>query len=586
MLTHKIGITATELFACNPFRVLGIAVNSSKADIEKRYNEFVAAASAGHPESLKTAFDFDSLPPFSRDTAALKTAYAKLESNGYRCFAYSDSIFTMALNIDDVALNLRDITCYDCFLRCYMWLVINDPDMEEHELWIQLAKYIDKLITCSPDKFEYYFDNRFPAEMVDPQKSIIRSFYVTFCEIILLPLKEMVRGSMKCDNATDILKLKGIDVNEVFIPIEIPQGNLPGPGEPAPKLKLAAKEGEEYYDPATGQMISFSGESEEIESNMFAQAASTISADTIFEEPDEDHVIPDEPVEPGEAPVPVADDDDDKIAARKELHFQSTSEPGTETSAPKMIRRPVSAPKIKVEEPVAPIDDEDEVPAVKPRQQRPAPTQSAPAQTYTAPATVETPSASDTPKVVAPALKKKKTTRLIDEEGQDIIKDSTDINLTEMSEEEEEEQNIYTQALVQMLRANRSRNQFMKDVDTKHAFNNGDTLAAPQTADLTMDAINMKTYDKSKLDSPYEIQDKAANGKTLEERYRNVKIDDMLNPTLGAKSQRISYEPDAIDQFKKHKAAEKKSMKNLIILGLFALIGVGVVVALLYFGII
>ena len=580
MLTHKIGITATELFACNPFRVLGIAVNSTKADIEKRYNDFSAAANAGHPESLKTPYDFDSLPPFSRDAAALKTAYAKLESNGYRCFAYSDSVFTMALNIDDVALNLRDITCYDCFLRCYMWLVINDPDMEEHELWIQLAKYIDKLITCSPDKFEYYFDNRFPAEMVDPQKSIIRSFYVTFCEIILLPLKEMVRGSMKCDNATDILKLKGIDVNEVFTPIEIPQGNLPGPGEPAPKLKLAAKEGEEYYDPATGQMVSFSGESEEIEANTFDHAASSISADAIFEEPDKDHIIPEEPQ--GEPPAPDADDDS-MIATRKEMHFQSTSEPGTETSAPKMIRRPASTPVIKAEEPEE-AGETAEKP--QPRPQRTAPVQSAPTQTYTAPATVETPSASDTPKVVAPALKKKKATRLIDEESQGVIQDSTNINLTEMDEEEEEEQNIYTQALVQMLRANRSRNQFMKDVDTKHAFNNGDTMAAPQTPDLTMDAINMKVYDKSRLDSPYEIQDRAANGKTLEERYRNVKIDDMLNPTLGAKSQRISYEPDAIDQFKKHKAAEKKSMKNLAILGLVAILGVGIVVLLLYFNII
>ncbi|SDB45032.1 hypothetical protein SAMN02910317_02275 [Ruminococcaceae bacterium FB2012] len=575
MLNHKIGITATELFACNPFRVLGIAVNSSKADIDKRYNDFVAAANAGHPESLRTPFDFESLPPFSRDAAALKTAYAKLASNGYRCFAYSDSAFTVPLNIDDVALNLRDITCYDCFLRCYMWLVINDPDMEEHELWIMLAKYIDKLITSSPDKFERLFDNRFPAEMVDPQKSVYRAFYVTFCEIILLPLKEMVRGSMKCDNASDILKLKGIDINEYFEPIDIPQGNLPAPGQPAPKLKLALREGEEYYDPSTGQMKSFSGETTEIESNEFAQAASTISADAIFEEPDESRVIPDEPT------VAPRDTDDDDIAGRKPLHFQSTSEPGTETSAPKMLRRPSSSQVMTPSE----TDNEPEAPAARP--QRPAPTQNASSQPYTAPTTVESPTAdSNQPKVVAPTIKKKKqATRLIDEESQGLIKDSTDINLTEMDEEEEEEQNIYTQALVQMLRANRSRNQFMKDVDTKHAFNNGDAMAAPQTPNLKMDEINMKVYDRRQLDSPYEMAERAAQGKTLEEKYGNIKIDDMLNPTLGAKSQRVQYEPDAIDQYKKHQAEQKKSMKNLIILGSVAILGVGIVVLLLYMGI-
>ena len=252
MLNQKIGITATELFACNPFRVLGVAVNTPQADIDKRFKQFLAAASSGDTGSLKTEFDFNSLPPFSRDTAALRTAYAKLASNGYRCFAYADPQFTVPLNIDDVALNLRDISCYDCFLRCYMWLVINDPDMEEEELWILLAKYIDKLITASPDKFEYYFDNRFPAEMIDGAKSVYRSFYVTFSEIILLPLKEMVRGAMKCDTATDILTLKGIDVKQEFQPIDIPQANTAKPGEPAPKLKLALKDGDEYFDISTG----------------------------------------------------------------------------------------------------------------------------------------------------------------------------------------------------------------------------------------------------------------------------------------------------------------------------------------------
>ena len=566
MLTHKIGITATELFACNPFRVLGLAVNSTKAEIDNRYNEFVAAANAGHPESLRTPFDFDSLPPFSRDAAALKTAYAKLASNGYRCFAYSDSAFTVALNIDDVALNLRDIESYDCFLRCYMWLVINDPDMEEHELWIQLAKYIDKLITSSPDKFERLFDNRFPQEMVDPQKSIYRAFYVTFCEIILLPLKEMVRGSMKCDNATDILKLKGIDVTEVFQPIDIPQANKPAPGQPAPKLKLAVKDGEEYFDINSGKMVSFEAMNEaKVEANEFDQAASSISADTIFEEPDESHAIPDEPTI-----VPRSEEGENEMTGRKPMHFQPTAS-SADTAAPKILKRPVSSGVMQIERPEQP-----EQPAP---QQTAAPSPSA-APYNPAPAPKEDPN-----KVVAPAIKKKKTTSLVDEAGSQVDKDTVNINLTEMTEEEEEEQNIYTQALVQMLRANRSRNQFMKDVDTKHAFNNGDSMAQPQTADLKMDNINMKVYDKTRLDSPYDIADRG-NATSLADKYRNVKIDDMLNPMLGNKTQRVQYEPDAIDQFKKHKAEQKKSMKNLAIFGILAVTIVGIVVVLMLNGVI
>lgn len=571
LLNQKIGITATELFACNPFRVLGIAVNTPQSDIDKRYKEFLAAANEGQSSSLRTEFDFNSLPPFSRDANALRTAYAKLASNGYRCFAYSDSSFTVPLNIDDVALNLRDLSCYDCFLRCYMWLVINDPDMEEHELWIMLAKYIDKLITSSPDKFEKFFDNRFPNEMIDPQRSVFRSFYVTFCDIILLPLKEMVRGSMKCDTAVDILKLKGIDTDEKFEPIDIPQANVPKDGEPAPKLKLALKDGDEYFDISTGQMMSFeAATANKVESNTFEQAATAISADEILEEPDESEQIPEEPTI-----VPKAFDDDD-ITGHKPLSFQSTTS-SAETTAPRVIKRPVNtgiltkesaenAPKPLTPPTTAPAAQQPETP--KPRPATPA-----------KPA-ADT-SASGDQQVVAPTLKKKKQRTSLIEEGESAItQDSTDINLTEVSDEEEEEQNIYTAALVQMLRANKSRNQFMKDVDTKHAFNNGDTLAAPATPDLKMDDINMKTYDKSLLDSPYEVVDRGGE-MSREEKYRNVKIDDMLNPMIGNKTQRIQYEPDAIEQFKKHKEEKKSSIKKLITLGIVALLTVGIVAALM-----
>lgn len=567
MLNQKMGITATELFACNPFRVLGVAVNTSQADIDKRYKEFLAAAASGDTESLKTGFDFNSLPPISRDQAALRTAYAKLASNGYRCFAFSDSQFTVPMNIDDVALNLSDISCYDCFLRCYMWLVINDPNMEEKDLWILLARYIDMLITSSPDKFEYYFDNRFPAEMVDPQKSVYRSFYVTFCEIILLPLKEMVRGAMKCDTAAGILKIKDIDINEEVEKIDIPQANKPKAGEPRPKLKIALKNGDEYYDTSTGQMMAFeAANSNKVESNVFEQAATTISADEILEEPDDENVIPDEP-----ANNPRFDDDDD-ITGHKPLSFRSTSDNSAE-GAPvqRVLKRPVNPgmlTKQQAENPSAPS------PVLR-RPPRPAPAPTAPA-----PAATD----ADGDIVQAPKLMKKKArTTLIDEETQQGYQDSTDINLTDTNPEEEEEQNIYTAALVQMLRANKSRNQFMKDVDTKHAFNNGDTMAAPQTPDLKMDDINMKTYDRTRLDSPYETDN---SNMTREEKYRNVKIDDMLNPTFGNKTQRFTFEPDAIEEFKKHKAQNKKNIKKIVYLFLFIAFVVGTVAALMVFDLI
>ena len=282
MTRPSLGITAMELFACNPFRVLGIAVDTPTADVTLTYKKLLDMAAKGDTADYETPYDFDFLPPFSRSEKDLKTAYAKIASNGYRCFAFSDPIFSASLNIDDVMLNLRDISCYDCFLRCYMWLITNDRDFEEPELWIPLCQYIDKMIMSSPDQWEKYFDHRFPQDMLDGSMSALRSFYATFCDIILLPIKEMVRGSMKCRSAMEILKIAKVDVDEVFPDIDIPQANLPKRGEPAPKLKIAVKDGEEYYDVTTGKMVNFEGDEDSaIESNDFSAAASSISADAI-----------------------------------------------------------------------------------------------------------------------------------------------------------------------------------------------------------------------------------------------------------------------------------------------------------------
>ena len=234
----KLGVTATELFTYNPYRILGTAVDTPAEKITELYNKLLEMAESGTISQYTTKYDFPvSLPPFQRDSSALKTAYAKVASNGYRCFAYSSDQFATPLNIDDIMLNLRDITCYDCFLRCYMWLITNDRDFEEKELWVLLCKYIDSMIMSTPDQWTKFFDHRFPENMMGDRVSTFRTLYATFCDIILLPIKEMVRGSMKCSTATEILEVAGIDVNEKFEYVDIPQANVPKPGQPAPLLK-------------------------------------------------------------------------------------------------------------------------------------------------------------------------------------------------------------------------------------------------------------------------------------------------------------------------------------------------------------
>ena len=545
MTRPSLGITAMELFACNPFRVLGIAVDTPTADVTLTYKKLLDMAAKGDTADYETPYDFDFLPPFSRSEKDLKTAYAKIASNGYRCFAFSDPIFSASLNIDDVMLNLRDISCYDCFLRCYMWLITNDRDFEEPELWIPLCQYIDKMIMSSPEQWDKYFDHRFPQDMLDGSMSALRSFYATFCDIILLPIKEMVRGSMKCRSAMEILKIAKVDVDEVFPDIDIPQANLPKRGEPAPKLKIAVKDGEEYYDVTTGKMVSFEGDEDSaIESNDFSAAASSISADAIVGEDGPDsEPIPDEPEENPELKVvpPPAPVQPEPVAVQPAPEPQPIPEP-----------QPAPAP--------APTPAEDIQSAPQPAAEAPKPAAKKPYKKAN-----------------------KGLTSLIDTVDE-AINDTSDIILTDEAEEEE---NLYTDTLIKMLRANRSNNQLMKSVDTKHIYDNGDSLGRPEEAELSMDAINMKKMDKSLLNSSYDnISTKETDPKKLrEEKYRNININDMLNPTVGSQMHK-EYTPDAIEEFVKAKKQEKSAIKGIWkLLGVLSLLLI-IYLILLYTGLI
>lgn len=627
MSNVSIGVTAMELFAYNPFRILGIAVNTPHAEIDRVYNELLRMADSGDIANYTTPFDFSSLPPFSRSAQTIKTAYAKLASTGYRCFAYSDSEFSASLNIDDIALNLRDITCYDCFLRCYMWLIINDREMQEHDLWIQLAAYIDKLIMSSPEEWGKYFDDRFPKEMLADPMSVYKSFYATFSEIILLPIKEMVRGSMKCTNATQILECAGIDVNEQFDYIDIPQANAPRPGEPAPKLKIALKDGEEYFDISTGVMKHYSTDTEAAESNSFAGSSfAPLAADDIitnepanednaadtavqveesvqtspadeaytadtYEEPVQQTI--EQPVQAAEQPAPEAPAKFERKSSERRVLDRSSdgvAAPRTERKAPPKPTQTIT-PKpepLKLDETAAP----NAAPA-KPSAPAPAP---APVQRRSFRASAAQGEAAPAPRAQQSNFSSDNPFFKIDSNNagskdQDIVpakpKPNSFTNIVKEAERKEEEayasssedeENLFTNALIEMLKTNQARGETMKSVDTKHVKLSEKELTAPSPSKVSMSEISMDKYDENRLATGTV---KVGEKLTREQRYRNIKIDDML----GTNNPNKSYAPSAIDEYKKRKEKEKANRRSL-----FAMVGVlavalGIFALMWYFGI-
>lgn len=582
---QKLGVTATELFACNPYRILGIAVNTSADEISAVYKDLLAAAQNGSTDTYTTPFDFPSLPSFTRDEQTIRTSYVKLASNGYRCFAFADNTFTIALNVDDVALNINSISCYDCFLRCYMWLIINDREFEERALWIPLAKYIDKMIMSSPEQWDKFFDNRFPNDMNEDRMASMKSFYSTFCDIILLPIKELVRGSMKCRTAMEILNVAGISADEPVPIFDIPQANKPQPGEPEPKLKIAVKEGEEYFDVNSGKMLNFENDNTakkaEVEHNVFTHAATKISADALITD-DEEYVPtavkPKPPVgsafsqpKPAEKTVPSVFDQQSETAGAEETAeefivpkrnknkiFVSTEETAddsasfsslsdsnslTSTDAPNGKKHKFNFDESITKQAQEAIAAEDSQPQY--------------------------------------VKKPKGLSDIIDSYDQAMAED--------VLEEEEESENAYADALIRMLRSNRTGSQ-MKSVDTTTAYDGGDNnnlISAPVTGGLKMDAISTKNYDKKRLnsDNVYLNEEKDLK-KVRDAKYRDININDMLNPNMG-RGTKVGggYEIDPIEQYKKDQARQKKAKNGMWKLLIGAAIAMAVVGALWVAGI-
>ena len=659
MANQKLGVTANELFACNPFRILGLPVTAEDEELTAAYKRLLSNAGSGGAE-ITTDYDFPTaLPPFKRDDLTLRTAYAKLASNGYRCFAYSSGEFSKELTADDVLLNLSNVTCYDAFLRCYMWLVTNDRDFEETHHWVLLAKHIDKIINAGPNEWKQLLGNRFPASVMSKNgDQLMSELHETFKDIILLPMKEMVRGSMRCTSATQILKAAKIDVDKKYVMPSIAQAN-----DPSAKLKIAGKSADGVA-PARK------------ETHSFTAVASAISADAIISEEAPKPAVrpavrPRPAAQPAPAPAPRPQEEhkvslvDDHIAAAAGVSQQQSSQSSSSSSSS-------SSRLVEDEIPVKHVEAIDGLatrrPKVNTRKETPDEGISIPSDqglmdkftinakpdeyskpkdnmgpvSYHAPANADVlPSANigertmeaidpfadpgrdikafvDEGSVATNAKRKQVNLTGLDglddtdiaenkidmqftlPEGRRVVEEEvyeetekevsnrslthlinavdtmTDETTDQLLTEQEIEDELYTNALVKLLRSNRS-SKMMKDVDTTHVFINGGGTSDKNAPEVIMEDIDLRKADSSNLDSAYggKRYDDAHAAEAIKDKYKNINISDMINPTMG-KNLKKEYHADPFKEYVKNKEAQK----NLSV-SMFKIFGFVILVAAL-----
>lgn len=134
-----------------------------------------------------------------------------------------------------------------------------------------------------------------------------------------------------------------------------------------------------------------------------------------------------------------------------------------------------------------------------------------------------------------------------------------------------------------MLRSNRTET--MKGVDTKHVFDNGDSLGIAAEPGLEMDAINEKRADKSLLVSSYEPDlDTDDPKKLMAEKYKGINIDDMLNPISPNKFAQ-QFKENAIHEYTSNKARHKKTSIAIIKFCLMLFMVILILVLLKIFGV-
>ena len=411
---EKLGVTATELFANNPYRVLGIPVNASIEEIEERYELLCEMCEQGTIDEFSSEYDANYLPPIRRDIENITASRDKVLSNGYRAFAYSDSVYAYDPSQTDVNIHIDNVDCYDCFLNCYIWLVLHDQNIMYKSMWFKLAKYIDELICSDPADWGKLFDNRYPSDIYENDFDTIYAFHSTFCEIILLPLKELVKGSMECQSAVEVLSVR---MFEDF-------------GEEGDDLQALSEKAEE--------------------------------------------------------------------AAKHQSKKSSARMKG------------ISLTDEYLEEQRRREEDENYV-----------------------------------------------------GEGSISLVEGLDEN------------NIYNETLMHMLKHNRSRNQVIKSLNTDATFGLG-SLGKEEDAELTMKTVNTSVADDKLLRSPYGLD---TEDMTLEEKYSNVNINDMLNPTLPYSSARDVFSSADTNEFEDHKIAHRNGQILFIIILILFILGIGA-----YFG--
>lgn len=192
-------------FIYNPYCIMGISCTATRAEIQKAYDKLCGFLKINESDGFSSPFSLSYLEKKPLDEGMLNKAFSDAEDIKSKVFSFSDECFAYRISKEECLKRLDNISSYDEFLSCYLWLITNDTEFVFKDMWASLCSHIEKMMSAQRIHWSELFDSRFSIDELNESYNLLDEFHKAFKMKILSPLHSFENSSEKSSTAKECL---------------------------------------------------------------------------------------------------------------------------------------------------------------------------------------------------------------------------------------------------------------------------------------------------------------------------------------------------------------------------------------------